>query len=225
MKKRLSIAISILFLCCFAVTKVTSCETWTPGVAKGDFFCYQMYAVYTSSDPNAIIEVPPFERNNTDWVRIDITGTSGSIVYQVYTLHLKNGTESKFDWQTDLNPEHSENLSFKKKGVPICAANLEAGDQLPTAQLCINKTLTIVYPSGERETNCVSWNSPDDWGYCYFDQKTGVLVQLYRVHSYVNSQSGRVTNKTDVLKMTNSNLWRASAMPIFELPRSFIFSS
>jgi hypothetical protein len=165
-----------------------------------------MYGVFTSSDPNAVIEVPAFEQNNTDWVRIDITGISGSVVYQVYTLHFKNRTE-KSEFKTDLDPSNRGDFNFSEMGVPICAANLKVGDPLPTVQLTIKKTLISAYSSGERETNLVSWNTSEDWGRCYFDRKTGVLVDLYRVHSFVNSVTGEVIYKADVVKMTRSSLW------------------
>lgn len=196
----------VLILTCLAHLRATSSRTWDPGVVKGDFFYYEMYGVFTSSDPNAVIEVPAFEQNNTDWVRIDITGISGSVVYQVYTLHFKNRTE-KSEFKTDLDPSNRGDFNFSEMGVPICAANLKVGDPLPTVQLTIKKTLISAYSSGERETNLVSWNTSEDWGRCYFDRKTGVLVDLYRVHSFVNSVTGEVIYKADVVKMTRSSLW------------------
>ena len=213
MKRKMFVATLLLCLSCVACLKATSARMWESGAAKGDFFYYEMYGVFTSSDPNAVIEVPPFERNTTDWVRIDITGVSGSIVYQVYTLHFKNGTESKFDLQTDLDPSNAGDFNFAERGIPICAANLDVGDPLPTVQLTIKETLIRTYSSGERETNFVSWNTSEDWGYCYFDRKTGMLVELYRVHSFVNPVTGEVINKADFVKMTSSSLWKVTEFP------------
>ena len=206
MKRKTCAVILLLGLTCFANLKATSSITWKPGVAKGDFFYYEMYGVFTSSDPDAIIEVPAFEQNNTDWVRIDITGSSGSVVYQVYTLHFKNRTE-KFEVKTDLDPNNRGDFNFSEMGVPICAANLNVGDPLPTVQLTLKETLTRTYSSGERETNMASWNISDDWGRCYFDRKTGMLVDLYRVHAFVNQETGVVIYKADVVKMIQSSLW------------------
>lgn len=206
MKRKIYAVVLLLSLTCFANLKATSSMSWKPGVAKGDFFYYEMYGVFTSSDPNAVIEVPAFEQNNTDWVRIAITGVSGSVVYQVYTLHFKNRTE-KFELKTDLDPSNAGNFNFSEMGVPICAANLDVGDPLPTVQLTIRETLIRTYSSGEREINLVSWNISDDWGRCYFDRKTGMLVDLYRVHSFVNPATGETIYKADVVKMTRSSLW------------------
>ena len=206
MKRTICAVILLLSLTCFANLKATSSRTWEPGVAEGDFFYYEMYVVFTSSDPNAVIEVPAFEQNNTDWVRITITNVSGSVVYQVYTLHFKNRTEN-FELKTDLNPTNAGDFNFSEMGVPICAANLDVSDPLPRVRLTIRETLIRTYSNGERETNLVSWNISEDWGRCYFDRKTGMLVDLYRVHSFINPVSGEVTYKADVVKMTRSSLW------------------
>jgi len=210
---KLPVVTLLLCLSCFAYTKAASSRTWAPGVSKGDFFYYEMYGVYTSSKANATIKVPPFEHNNTDWVRIDIIGVSGSIVYQVYTLHFKNGTESKFDLQTDLTPSSAGSFNPTKTGVPLCAANLGVGDPLPTVQFTLNETLIRTYPSGERETNLVSWDSPEDWGRCYFDKKTGILVELYRVHKFTNRVTGEAIEKADHVELTRSNLWEITEFP------------
>jgi hypothetical protein len=177
MKRKTCAFVLLLSLICFANLKATSSITWEPGIAKGDFFYYEMYGVFNSSDPNAAIEVPPFEHNNTDWVRIDVTGISGSVVYQVYTLHFKDRTET-FELKADLDPSKRGDFNLSAKGVPICASNLNVGDPLPTVQLTINETLMRTYLGGERETNVVSWSVSDDWGCCYFDRKTGMLVDF-----------------------------------------------
>jgi hypothetical protein len=212
MKRKICAALLLLGLTCFAHLKATSSRTWEPGVAKGDFFYYEMYGVFTSSDPSAVIEVPAFERNNTDWVRIDITGVSGSVVYQVYTLHFNSRTE-KSEMKTDLDPSNRGDFNFSEMGVPICAANLKVGDPLPTVQLTIRETLVSAYSSGERETNLVSWNTSKDWGRCYFDRKTGMLVDLYRVHTFANPVTSEVIYKADVVKMTCSSLWEITGFP------------
>lgn len=212
MKRKIYAIVLLLGLNCFANLRATSSRTWEPGVAKGDFFYYEMYGVFTSSDPNAVIEVPAFEQNNTDWIRIDITGVSGSVVYQIYTLHFKNRTE-KFELKADLDPSSARTLNFSEMGVPICATNLNIGDSLPTVQLTIKETLIRTYSSGERETNLVSWNISEDWGRCYFDKKTGMLVDLYRVHSFVSPVTGEVIFKADVVKMLSSSLWKITDVP------------
>jgi hypothetical protein len=172
-----------------------------------------MYGVYTSNRSNTTMVIPQFEYNNTDWVRINITGVSGSMIYQVYTLHFKNGSETSFNFKTDVNPANESNLIFYEKGVPICATNLGAGDTLPTAQLTINETIIRAYPSGSRETNHAAWNSSDDWGNCYFDKETGMLVELCRTHKFTNNVTTEIVEKMDVIKMLSSNRWEINVSP------------
>lgn len=222
MKQKLLVASLILCLSLIIFyTKATLAETCTPGVAEGDYFCYEMYAVFTSSDPNAVIDVPEFEQNNTDWVQIDVTDVSGSVICQVYTVHFESKTD-KFELKTDLDPNNSGSLTFSDLGVPICAANLEVGDTLSTVELTVEETLSRTYPSGDRETNYVSWNSTLDYGDCYFDKKTGVLVELNRTHLYVNPVTDEVIEKVDIVEMTDSSFWAVPDFPIFLGPSSLI---
>ena len=209
---------TILLLCllCFAGAKVTSAQTATPGVTKGDVFYYTMYGHFSSSDPDAIIYVPAFEANNTEWVSIEITGVSGPVISHVYTLHYYNGSEDRINGQTDL----TKNLNFSSgfAGVPFCAANLSAGDKVSTVQFTINETLEWSYPDGKREINHLSWTSSEDSGDCYFDRKTGVLVDMYRVHSFVNPDTNEVSKKADIVKMTSSNVWAVPEYPSVVFP-------
>jgi hypothetical protein len=213
MKEKLLVATLIMCFLFISSGETISAKSWTAGVAEGDFFCYEMYGVFTSSDPNDTIEVSAFEQNSTDEVRIDITGVSGSVVYQTYTLVFGNETR-KFELNTDLDPGNGDEVSFSELGVPVCAANLSVGDSLPTVELRVEETLLRTYPSGERETNHVSWNTTLDYGDCYFDKKTGMLAELNRTHLYVNPVTNRVIKKADIIKMTNSSFWSATEPPL-----------
>lgn len=205
MKTTLKIIIFLAVFACLAVNQTTTwAEQWTPGVAKGDYFVYEMYGVFTAKGADLTFDIPPFERNTTDWARIDITEVVGSTVYQTYTLQFKDGNQTSFNFKTDLNPVANRNLSFSEKGVPICAANLKIGDQIPTAELVI--TQTFVSPKGE--VNRASWNYSDDWGNCYFDKATGMLVELCRTHRFSSGILGEVIEKTDVVKLISTNRWK-----------------
>jgi hypothetical protein len=39
-----------------------------------------------------------------------------------------------------------------------------------------------------------------------------MLVDLYRVHSFINSVTGEVINKADFVKMTRSSLWEITEL-------------
>ena len=213
MKTRIQVVISaILILSLLTSPSAKSTQTWTPGVASDDYFTYEMYGVYTSNRPNIEINIPEFEKNTTLWARINITSVSGSIIYQVYTLHYSVGSETTFDFQTDVNPQNQGSFRIADKGVPICATNLKEGDQVPTAELLLNETVVRVYANGLRETNHASWNVSDDWGDIYFDRKTGMLVELNRTHIFANPITGNIVEKTDVIRLIETNRWQVPKM-------------
>jgi len=212
MKKKTLIITSVLLLSLFGSALSVSAQTLAVGVAEGDVFYYEMYAHYASSNPDTVIKVPPFEQNNTDWVRIEITGVSGSIVSHVYTIHFKDGNETRINSQTDLTSTSGWSIGFR--GIPISPANLKAGDTVPMDNLTVKETVMRAYPSGMRETNLAAWNVSTDYGYCYFDRQTGMLVELNRVHLYINSKTGEVISKTDIVKMTNSSFWVKANFPV-----------
>lgn len=219
MKKKSLIITSILLLSLFGgalLNMSATAQTLTVGVSKGDVFYYEMYAHYSSSNPNAVIEVPPFEDNNTDWVRIEVTDVSGAIISHVYTLHFKDGNETRINGQTDLTSTSGYCNGFR--GVPICPANLNAGDTIPTGNLTVKETLTRVYPSSMRETNLATWNDSIDYGSCYFDGQTGMLVELNHGHLFINPETGEVVSKTDTVKMIGSSFWAKAAFPVFLPP-------
>lgn len=104
--KKLAVSALILVFFLLAAANAAVSQTWTPGVDVGDYFTYEMYGVFTSNRSNATIPIPRFEYNNTQWVRINITRIEGSMVYQVYTLHFNNGSNSELTFQSDVNPDH-----------------------------------------------------------------------------------------------------------------------
>lgn len=176
---------------------------WVPGVSSSDYFTYEMYGVYTSNRSNTTINVPSFERNNTEWVRITITSVSGSVISQVYTLRYVDQSETSFSFQTDVNPNNQGTFKISEKGVPICASNLKVGDRIPTAEVTINQTII----RDSRETNHALWNVSDDWGNIYFDRQTGMLLELNRTHIFSNNVTGEVVEKSDVVRLIQTNSW------------------
>jgi sugar lactone lactonase YvrE len=190
---------------------VTTQSIWVPGVAKKDYFTYELYGVFTSNISNSSLVIPQFEQNNTVWLKIAITDISESEVYQVYTIHYRNGNESVFSTKVDLNPQNASSLSFSEKGVPLCAANLNVGDPFPTSPLFINQTVTRNYACGPRETNLIQWNYSGESGTLYFDRATGALIELHSTHTLVNNATGEIIHKTDVLTLVDTNKWQIEA--------------
>jgi hypothetical protein len=206
MKVEICVIILLLLFSLFTSGNAAITRSWVPGVAEGDYFTYEMYGVFTSNLSNTTMVIPQFEYNNTQWVRINISSVEGSVIYQVYTLHFKNESETEINFKTDVNPA-DENSSFTGQAVPICAANVGAGDRIPTAELTINETVRRAYSSSLRETNHTVWNSSDDWGNCYFDKETGIMVEFLRTHRFANNATGEVIQKTDVINLIGTNRW------------------
>jgi hypothetical protein len=213
MRRLLPLAFIAVFLCLAVGLVSVSAQALTVGVRKGDSFTYYMGAEYTSSVPNATVAVPEFEANNTDWVRIDITGSSGTVITSVYTLHYKNGTEQRINGQTDIAQNSWNNNNSEFRGVPICPANLQAGDEALTLQLTINQTITSKCLGQERQLNHITWNSTLERGELYFDKATGMLVDMYRAHAFVNSETGEVVTKADIIKLESTNAWSKGNFP------------
>ena len=207
MNKIRLISLPILLLLLTSIN-ATSSRTFTPGVTEGDYFTYEMYGIYTSSIPNTTIIIPEFEKNNTDWTQIKITAVAGSTIKQTYTLHFKNDSELQFDFETDVNPQNQDPFKISEKGVPICAAHLNSGDKIPTANLILNDTVDRVYSDGKRDLTHASWNQTDEQGNIYFDRETGMLVELERTHKFINPNTGSVVEKTDVIRLIDTNRWR-----------------
>jgi hypothetical protein len=221
--KILALAALVLLCLTFNGSVESSVRTWTPGVASGDYFYYDMYGVYTSNHPNKPIAIPQFEYNNTDWTRINITSISSSVVNQIYTLHFKNGTEISFSFKCDVNPYSNAGLKFNEKGVPLCASDLNIGDTVPTDETVIDEVVSRTYGSVSRDTIHALWNSSIDWGDLYFDRETGMLVELCRTHRFTGASSDDVVDKTDVIKISSTNKWQVnqeSAQP----PKTFPFA-
>jgi len=187
------------------ITKQNLAIDQIAGVSPGDFFYYEMYGYFISDDPNMTINIPSFEANNTDWVKIEITNISSTIIHHTYTLNFYNGTQEIFEGQSSILNSSGLNQDFK--GVPICPANLEKGDMILSLPLKIKTTLKWTYPSGNREVNYVQWNESDDIGSCYFDKKTGMLLDLNRTHLYTNPITNQTIKKIDIIKMIQSSLW------------------
>jgi hypothetical protein len=208
MKLHLMFAFLGVFLCLSAFLFAVSAQALTVGVRKGDSFTYYMGAEYTSNVANATVTVPEFEANNTDWVRIDITGSNGTIITSFYTLHYKNGTDQTLNGQTDIAQNTWNNPAPEFRGVPICPANLQAGDEASTLQLSINQTTTQNILGQNRQLNHITWNNTIEHGDIYFDKTTGMLVDMYRAHAFINTQTGEIVTKADIIKLTKTNAWQ-----------------
>lgn len=135
---------------------------WKVGVARGDCFTYEMFAFYSSSNSEAEIDVSRFESNNTNWVRIQITGVKGTLIFHIYTLQFKDGTQTEIAGQTEVAANSWSQSGVSFRGVPIFPAELAAGDSVPSLTLTVNETLDLAYVGESGQTNQFVWNSTFD---------------------------------------------------------------
>ncbi len=177
-----------------------------PGVVKGDVFYYTMYASYTSDKTDARVSVPPFESNNTEWLRIEILEVEGTKIWHSYILRFINGSERQFTAQTDIYVNVWDQVRPVFRGLPILAADLNVGDPIPSIHLVVNETVGCHFFSCERIANHVTWLNDVEFGDCYFDRRTGMLLFLHREHQFTNLLTGETITKTDVVELKNASL-------------------
>jgi hypothetical protein len=193
----------------------------TVGVSQGDVFEYDMVthwnSLLTATPPSELLEL-----NQTEWIRVAVTGVSGSQILTRITTHYRNGTEIGSDESCDI-----ETLEFSG-GPPFIGANLGRNDLVnPSASepWYINETVTRTYKNGPRQTNHLKLetisDSPDVgeisliYDY-YFDKSTGVTVEYYYEFSYSGLTS--ITQS----KIISSNVWVIPEFPSFIILPAFM---
>jgi hypothetical protein len=191
-----------------------------PGVATGDVFTYNIMGIVNAKSAAAAAEVPSqfLDLNNTEWYRVTVTDVSGSDVSIATIQHFKNGTEvtgtGTVNVDTGIN---SPVYGFWT----IFASNLKANDRLrPNGpdRSWVNTTTTRDYGAGVIRntdtwsivTQYVNSENPDktytEYGNTYFDQQTGMLVELRYISVYNDPQ---VTTQL-VWKLAETNRWEIS---------------
>jgi len=200
----------------------------TVGVAEGDWFNYGVDGSWNSTDPNVFSPPSAYGDwetiNETEWVKMTITGVSGTNVSVHYLTHYKNGTEEIGDGYIDVDTGDEANATLT-----IIAANLGVNDNLYTSgdysTWAINETITRTYPDGVRNTNHINMTYELSWTVneteCYFsqsvnlywDKETGVLVEdsfeLY-------NQTGEYLTTWSVgSRITDSSVWTIPEFPAY----------
>ena len=204
---RLAIGAFLLFLLCFTISGITIAQTQTVvGVTQGNVFEYDMSTSFsstsTSTPPAELVEL-----NQTEWLRVTVTGVSGSQILTQITTHYRNGTEISSDGSSDIETGEGSG------GPPFIGADLGKNDQInPSASepWYINETVTRTYNDAPRETNHLRLEHTEEsdtvgeftqiYDY-YFDKSTGVLVEYTSEFSYTGLTS--ITRS----KLTSSNVW------------------
>lgn len=201
----------------------------TVGVSVGDWFKYEDITVtWSSNDPNASkvwygMDLEMY--NQTEWVKVEITGVSGTNVTIQGIQHFKDGTEEISDGWVDIDTGDGVNATSM-----IVGANLNEGDPIYTAgeysNWFINETITREYPGPDssRETNHINmtyaynYTIPPDIDINYFysmnfywDTTTGVIVE--DSFEMINQTGEYLTAWSMAFKITESNVWIVPEFP------------
>ncbi|MCW4044742.1 MAG: hypothetical protein NWE94_04405 [Candidatus Bathyarchaeota archaeon] len=208
-------AFMIILLCStLTFTMLAQAKTAVVGVSEGNVFEYDMVAYWTSTYTDTVpAEVSAY--NQTEWIRVTITGVSGTRISMRVTTHYRNGTEIGAEGFSDVETgEGSE-------GPPFIGANLGRNDLVnPSAaeKWYINETVTRTYKEGTRETNHLKLQYVETdstvgeftrmYDY-YFDKRTGALVEYTSQVSY-SGFSNIIKSK-----LTSSNVWVIPEFPAF----------
>jgi hypothetical protein len=191
------------------------------GVSQGNVFEYDIVShwdsLFSDTVPAELLEL-----NQTQWIRVTVTGVSGSTISTRVITHYRNGTEIGSDGSCNIDT--GENPG----GPPFISTNLDKNDLVnPSAAEAwyINETVTRTYKGGARETNHLNveftGNSSDVGEFStvydyYFDKSTGVLVEYTSELSYTGLTS--ITQS----KITSSNVWVIPEFPSVTILSLFI---
>ena len=145
--------LTLLFLLAISSVSGILAQTRSPGVTVGDSYKYTYSLNLTMSDSDFLLptlfEQLTQEAKAIDWTQITITSISGSSVTAQILTQFKNGTQQSGTGVTDVATGDGNLTMF------LISANLNPQDQIFSGNSAdvINETITITYPSTERQVN------------------------------------------------------------------------
>jgi len=190
------------------------------GVSTGDVFKYDTIYNWKSTNPADTVPKIYTEYNQTDYLQVNVTATTGSLVIFQTALKFLNGSEVALNPGVGFNDVSIGNSSLNTF-IYFYAANLSAGSPLFPEVMdlpwTINQTIFRNYGGNNfRATNHYNFVRTDliDETYTsvdvYFDKETGVLVEANMIDVYSDTPSQTVTTH---MMLTESSLWEISQMP------------
>ena len=221
-KKTVIAILAAITICLIAAVafypKQPPASTITAGVAVGDTFTYSIRGFANKIDANATIPDSCTELNMTDWYKVTITNVTDGDVYFSSTWRFTNGTEIAQTGKVDIESGLNNIGDFWA----IYASDLKAPDRarpLGPEGVNINETKTRLYNGVERETNTISferilydYDDPtfartlNDYISVYFDQQTGMLVELTNTQLYSDPAIFLMIE----WRITDSSVWDVS---------------
>jgi hypothetical protein len=206
--------LAILAVAVFAPT-LAHAKDYTVGVKTGDWVKYgQITVTWTGNgtEPSYVTET-----KNVDWARIDVLSVVDTTASLNQTVHFNNGTQIFQSFDTDIRNSNSAGTSY------LIASNLTTGDPLSpqTPRNTINQTVTGFYAGANRNVNVVDYKANEtimQMSYpfeykTYWDQSTGVMVELY-INATDTTNSGGYEEIS--FKATETNLWSANPLDFIQ---------
>ncbi len=221
-RKNLYLAIILIVILAVSVAAVVYATQFSkPAAAKvgvhvGNIFTYKLTGESVLGSVDAVTPAYLSEYNDTDYYQITITAVIGTNVSFNTIWRFTNGTEITSPQTLDISsgpPRDSTGFWA------IYPSNLKVSDLLrPTGfdGQIVNATNTQAYGSISRQTNF--WqiesqfrdsNDPtgntmqDNYIGVYFDQQTGMLINLENVQRYNNPQYNIIIT----WQLSSSNVW------------------
>jgi hypothetical protein len=199
-----------------AVYWVLSAPKVTVGVNVGDTFIYNIEGLVDLTGLEATATEGFEQYNQTDYYKVVITDINGTKVSMDTKWQFLNGTEISSAQTIDIaNGEKTDENGFWA----IYPSGLNTGDLLRPKGYdgnTVNNTYSAQYASGNRircywfingqfqdMTDPTGSTLMYDYLYIYFDQETGMMVEMHDYRYYNNPER----SETLVWTLTNSTVW------------------
>jgi len=188
-----------------------SATIYTLGVKVGDWAKYTIIGGWDAY--NVTMDMPQFVKDakNTDWIQINVTKVSYTIVTVLVTTQFKNNTK-KTDQNIGDIRTGSGNLSLQ-----VTAANLDEGEKTSEDEkaLTINRTTIKTYAKAPRKVNYAYEKEYAPQGEIgeesavyefYWDKASGIITGISYVTTF-ESQNFR-TIASIIMQITETNIWQ-----------------
>ncbi len=206
MNRKATYACLTLLICCFAFVETAWAQEITVGVAVGNSFQYFFVTYFHPSNPNATVPPQLVEDNKTEWLRFTIMQVENTNV--TYSIMQRFVNQSVANYRDQANVATGE-----ESGFPIVRANLSVNETLYPSDANsprVNETLTHAYTTETRTLLHVTWSTSQNHFSLYFDQKTGMPVELHILFA-----AGEEGNGEYVYLLSNNNVWTIPEFPTF----------
>ena len=183
--------LTIFFLICISTLTITLAQTRSPGVTVGDSFKYSFTLDLNTS--NSETSLPSLfdslmeQARSIEWVQVNITDVSGTLVTSQVVMQFKNGTQQTSTEVTDV-----AGMTQNGPTPYLIASNLNANDQIyPGSDQIINETVTRNSREENHQSTITEYNVTQEELAAF--GITGPLQQTNSADTYWDKQTGALT--------------------------------